>query len=75
VIRSERETLCRYNEKYTLFAINVRFSKFSNIIDHPEAANEMLRSMSAFDDEEIKYFGGEKKITKIKSFLQTHLRS
>lgn len=75
VIRSERETLCRYHEKYTLFAINVRFSKFLNLLDYPEAANEMLCSLSTFDDEEIKYFGGENKVSKIKSFLQSHLRN
>ena len=69
VIRSERETLCRYHEKYTLFAINVRFSKFLNLLDYPEAANEMLCSLSTFDDEEIKYFGGENKVSKIKSLL------
>lgn len=60
-VRSERETICKYNEAYSLFAINVRFQPLSTIKDYSEARLGLIKSLEGFDDKEIDYFGGSKK--------------
>ena len=60
-VRSERETICKYNEAYSLFAINVRFQPLSTIKDYSEARLGLINSLEGFDDKEIDYFGGSKK--------------
>jgi|TARA_B100001094_G_scaffold95353_1_gene91349 hypothetical protein len=69
IIRSERETLCRYDEKYSLFAINVRFQKLSYVNDFLEAKETLKQSLLKLDDDEITYFGGQLKLDLILSYL------
>ena len=68
-IRSEKETLCRFHEDYSLFTINVIFQPLSLIHDHPEQKRDLISSINTFDSEEINYFGGEEKVR----FLQKYL--
>ena len=37
IVRSERETLCKFSKDYSLFAINVRFQKLSSILMFDDA--------------------------------------
>ena len=60
-MRSERETICKYSEAYSLFAINVRFQPLYAIKDYKEAKKGLIKSLEKFDNEEIDYFGGIKK--------------
>ena len=60
-VRSERETICKYNEAYSLFAINVRFQPLSIIKNYSEARLGLIKSLEGFDEKEIDYFGGIKK--------------
>ena len=71
VIRSERETLCRYDEKYSLFAINVRFQKLSFINNFCEAKESLKESLLKLDKDEIFYFGGQTKLDLILSYLES----
>ena len=69
-IRTEKETLCRYHEDYSLFTINVFFEPLDQIHNYPEAKNGMLKSLELFDDEEAEYFGGIKKINILLEYLK-----
>ena len=71
VYRSEKETLCRFHEDYSLFTINVMFQPLSLIHNYPEKKRNLISSIKTFDEEEINYFGGEKSkaITKISFVL------
>ncbi len=69
-IRTEKETLCRYHEDYSLFTINVFFEPLDQIHDFPEAKNGLLKSLELFDDEEAEYFGGIKKINILLEYLK-----
>ncbi len=69
-IRSERETLCRVHEDYLLFTINPRFQPLSAIADYPEAQQDLLTTMASFDEDEIEYFGGRKKCSQIKTYIE-----
>ncbi len=60
-VRSERETICKYSDKYSLFAINVRFQPLRAIKDHENAREGLINSLENFDKDEIDYFGGLKK--------------
>ena len=60
-VRSERETICKYSEAYSLFAINVRFQPLYAVKDYKEAKKGLINSLEKFDNEEINYFGGIKK--------------
>tara|TARA_A100001234_G_scaffold198876_1_gene189882 strand:- start:4488 stop:5282 length:795 start_codon:yes stop_codon:yes gene_type:complete len=60
-VRSERETICKYSEAYSLFAINVRFQPLHVVQNYGEAKKGLIKSLEKFDDEEIEYFGGTKK--------------
>ena len=71
VIRSERETLCRYDKKYSLFAINVRFQKLSFIHNFDDAKESLKNSLLNLDKEELIYFGGQLKLDSILSYLNS----
>ena len=69
IVRSERETLCKFSEDYSLFAINVRFQKLSSILLFKDAIKGLKRSLESMDQKEIDYFGGNKKVEKIFDFI------
>ena len=66
-IRSEKETLCRFHEDYSLFTINVLFQPLKIIFDYPEQKNNLILSLQRLDKDEADYFGG---IPKIKTLLE-----
>jgi len=68
-IRSEKETLCRFHEDYSLFTINVMFQPLYLIFGYPEAKINLLRSIESFDTHEVEYFGGQKKIETLHNYL------
>ena len=69
VVRSERETLCKFSSDYSLFAINVRFQKLSSILKFQDALNGLKRSLEGMDQKEIDYFGGNQKVDKIFDYI------
>ena len=68
-IRSEKETLCRFHEDYSLFTINVMFQPLSLIHSYPEQKQNLITSINTLDAEEIDYFGGEKKVRLLQKYL------
>ena len=68
-IRSEKETLCRFHEDYSLFTINVIFQPLYLIHDYPEQKRNLISSINTFDSEEINYFGGKEKVESIQKYL------
>ena len=70
-VRSERETLCKYHDEYTLFTINVRFQPLSAIKDFNNARKSLLDVILSLDNEEIKYFGGQRKVHILKNYLNS----
>jgi hypothetical protein len=68
-IRSEKETLCRFHETYSLFTINLMFQPLQAIFKFPKAKNDLIESIRTFDDDEIEYFGGKKKIRILQNYL------
>jgi hypothetical protein len=68
-IRSEKETLCRFHEDYSLFTINVMFQPLSLIHNYPEKKRNLISSINTFDEEEINYFGGEEKVRLLQKYL------
>ena len=68
-IRSEKETLCRFHEDYSLFTINVMFQPLSLIHSYPEQKQNLITSINTFDAEEIDYFGGDKKVRLLQKYL------
>lgn len=68
-IRSEKETLCRFHEDYSLFTINVLFQPLNLIHEHGEQKQNLIKSLSGFDEAEISYFGGAKKIESLLKYL------
>ena len=69
-IRSEKETLCRFHEDYSLFTINVIFEPLKNIFNYLDAKDGLIMSLSFFDKDEEKYFGGKKKINILLEYLK-----
>ena len=69
-IRSEKETLCRFHEDYSLFTINVIFEPLNNIFNYLDAKDGLIKSLSFFDKDEEKYFGGKKKINILLEYLK-----
>ena len=69
VVRSERETLYKFDESYSLFAINVRFQKLSDIFQFDAAKEGLQLSLERMDADEIEYFGGDKKIKTIHEYI------
>lgn len=70
-VRSERETLCKYHEKYTLFTINVRFQPLAAIKDFDSARKSLLDVIMSLDNEEMRYFGGERKVHILTKYLNS----
>ena len=68
-IRSEKETLCRFHEDYSLFTINVMFQPLSLIHNYPEQKRNLITSIKTFDAEEIDYFGGDEKVRLLQKYL------
>ena len=68
-IRSEKETLCRFHEDYSLFTINVLFQPLNIIFDYPEQKQNLVKSLERLDKDESDYFGGSKKITILLDYL------
>ena len=69
IVRSERETLYKYDESYSLFAINVRFQRLSDIFQFNAAKEGLQLSLERMDTDEIEYFGGDKKIKTIHKYI------
>mgnify|MGYP001158395493 FL=1 len=69
-IRSEKETLCRFHEDYSLFTINVLFEPLNKIFNYPEIQKGLIRSLESFDEDEAKYFGGIDKINTLLEYLK-----
>ena len=72
-IRSEKETLCRFHEDYSLFTINVLFEPLNKIVDYPDAIRGLIKSLETFDEDESVYFGGSNKINILLEYLQAQL--
>jgi hypothetical protein len=68
-IRSEKETLCRFHEDYSLFTINVFFQPLKLVLEHSQQKQNLINSLRGFDDAEISYFGGAKKIHLLLNYL------
>jgi len=68
-IRSERETLCRFHKDYSLFTINVFFQPLKLIHEHIKQKQDLINSFRGFDEAEISYFGGIKKIQLLLNYL------
>jgi hypothetical protein len=69
-IRSEKETLCRFHEDYSLFTINVLFEPLNKIFNYPEIQKALIRSLESFDEDEAIYFGGIEKINTLLEYLK-----
>ena len=67
-IRSEKETLCRFHEDYSLFTINVLFQPL-HLIHEYRTKTKFNQEFKGFDDAEISYFGGAKKIELLLKYL------
>ena len=72
-IRSEKETLCRFHEDYSLFTINVLFEPLKTIFDYPEQKQNLILSLEGLDKDEADYFGGNKKINILLEYLTEQL--
>ena len=70
-IRSEKETLCRFHEDYSLFTINVLFQPLRAINEYPTQKHNLIKSINTFDDDEIDYFGGRNKINLLLKYLSS----
>lgn len=68
-IRSERETLCRFHEDYSLFTINVMFQPLSLVHQYPKQKQNLILSINRLDAEEIEYFGGDQKVRLLQNYL------
>ena len=68
-IRSEKETLCRFHEDYSLFTINVLFQPLHLIHDYPDQKRNLISSINTLDAEEINYFGGDQKVKLLLKYL------
>ncbi len=69
-IRSERETICKIHEEYSLFSINVRFQPLKLVHQYRSQKDALLKSIISLDEEETKYFGGEEKRTLLVEYLE-----
>ena len=72
-IRSEKETLCRFHEDYSLFTINVLFEPLNKIVNYPYALKGLIKSLETFDEDESVYFGGANKINILLEYLKEQL--
>jgi len=72
-IRSEKETLCRFHEDYSLFTINVLFEPLNKIVNYPDALKGLIKSLETFDEDESVYFGGANKINILLEYLKEQL--
>ena len=72
-IRSEKETLCRFHQDYSLFTINVLFEPLNKIVDYPDALRGLIKSLETFDEDESVYFGGSNKINILLEYLKAQL--
>ena len=68
-IRSEKETLCRYHEDYSLFTINVLFQPLKEIFNHLKQKQNLINSLQKLDKDEADYFGGNTKINILLEYL------
>ena len=68
-IRSEKETLCRFHEDYSLFTINVLFEPLKEIFDYPKQRQALIESLEKLDNDEADYFGGNAKINILLDYL------
>ena len=68
-VRSEKETLCRFHEDYSLFTINVLFQPLKIIFSYPKQKQNLIRSLESLDKDEADYFGGSDKIKTILKYL------
>jgi hypothetical protein len=68
-IRSEKETLCRFHEDYSLFTINVLFEPLKEIFEYPKQKLALIKSLEKLDNDEADYFGGNEKINILLDYL------
>ena len=68
-IRSEKETLCRFHEEYSLFTINVLFEPLKEIFEYPKQKQALVKSLEKLDNDEADYFGGNEKINILLDYL------
>ena len=69
-IRSERETLCRLDNDYMLFSINVRFQRLAYVAQYDAAREAMIEALINFDQAETDYFGGAEKVFVLSNYLK-----
>ena len=55
-IRSEKETLCRFHENYSLFTINVLFQPLKIIFDYPEQKRNYLSNILLLKKKDLMKF-------------------
>ena len=70
-VRSERETICKIHDDYSLFTIRVSFAPLNEIHAYEDAKAGMLKSLKAMDKDEINYFGGAKKVKTLIEYLDS----
>ena len=68
-VRSERETICKIHDDYSLFTIRVSFAPLKEIHAFEFAKAGMLKSLLKMDKDEINYFGGAKKVRTLIEYL------
>ncbi|MFL2752565.1 MAG: heme-dependent oxidative N-demethylase subunit alpha family protein [Gammaproteobacteria bacterium] len=68
-VRSERETICKIHDDYSLFTIRVAFAPIKEIHAYESAKAGMLKSLMNMDKDEINYFGGAKKVKTLIEYL------
>jgi hypothetical protein len=70
-VRSERETICKIHDDYSLFTIRVSFAPLKEIHAYEAAKAGMLKSLAIMDKDEINYFGGAKKVQTLIEYLDS----
>ena len=70
-VRSERETICKIHDDYSLFTIRVSFALLNEIHVYEDAKAGMLKSLKTMDKDEINYFGGAKKVKILIKYLDS----
>jgi hypothetical protein len=54
-----------------LFTINPRFQPLTDIAGYPEAQQDLLTTISSFDEDEIEYFGGLEKCRQVRTYIES----
>ena len=70
-VRSERETICKIHDDYSLFTIRVSFAPLNEIHAYEDAKVGMQKSLKNMDKDEMNYFGGAKKVKTLIEYLDS----